>query len=103
MNRQYVRTGFDEGRDVPIGFRYHQMHIQWKPGDLPDRLDHRCADRDIRHEMAIHHVDMEHVSAGFLHFPDLFAKRGEIRGKNRRSDPDHWLTSRRMMSFLETR
>ena len=42
------------------------------------------ADRDVRHEMAVHYVDMDHVGAGFLSRAHFLAELGEIRSQDRR-------------------
>src|SRR5437773_7970464 len=101
VHRQHYCTGVHERGNVPVGLGNHEMNIQGELCHFPDRPDYWGTDRDVGHEVTIHHVDMKRVSAGFLDFSNLVAKRGEIRGQDRgRNANAHWLTSRRMMSDL---
>jgi hypothetical protein len=45
---------------------------------------HRQPDREVRHEMGIHHVDVQPVGA--FHDGRLVGQPGEISGQNRRRD-----------------
>ena len=39
----------------------HQMAVHRQARVLEQRLDHRQADREVRHEVRVHHVDMEPI------------------------------------------
>jgi len=42
---------------------------------------HRRTDRDVRHEVAVHNVDMNPIGARAGDSPDFLAEVGEISGK----------------------
>lgn len=56
----------------------HQMHVDRQVGDFADALDDGLADGQIRHEMVVHHVHVNHVGIGDLFEVPL--KIAEIRG-----------------------
>jgi hypothetical protein len=62
------------------------MHIHRQPGVRPQRLHDHRADGDIRHEMAIHHIDMDVIGAGGIDGTDFRAQAGEIGRQNRWRD-----------------
>ena len=50
------------------------------------RRDHRRSPGEVRHEAAVHHVDVDPVGARLLHRPDLLADARQIAGEQRRRD-----------------
>ena len=72
--------------NVAHGLGDHQMHVQRQPGHGPDGLDHRDADGDIRHELAVHDVHMDVV--GGVDLPNVPLEIGEVGGENGRCDLD---------------
>lgn len=85
-----MRAGFDmhgddvgaclgEGFEIGIARRDHEMDVERLLGDGPQRLHDVGADGDVRHEMPVHHVDMDPVGAGRLDGADLFAEAREVR------------------------
>jgi len=54
------------------------MRVEWQTGGAPERLYHRQANRDIRHEMPVHHVAMHDARAAALDGRDVFAKSRKI-------------------------
>ena len=86
VDREIVDPRLREGRHEMLRVGDHQMRIE---GDLrqgPDRRDDGGPHREVRHEVPVHHVDVEQVGArvrGFLH---LFAEPVEPRGQDRRRD-----------------
>ena len=50
------------------------------------RSDHVGPDGEVRHEMPVHHVDVDPVGAGRFHRAHLLAELGEIGGKDRGGD-----------------
>jgi hypothetical protein len=47
--------------------------IQFDVREPPDGFSYRSAHREIRHEMTVHDVHMDHLGARFFHAPDFFA------------------------------
>ena len=74
-----VATGFDERLDVPLGLGDHQMGIEEHLAALAKRLDDRHAETDVRHEVAIHHIEMEYLRPGLFNFRNLVAQTREVR------------------------
>ena len=53
---------------------------------IGERLDDRRAHAERRHEVAVHHVDVDRARAGGEHGADLLAQPGEVRREDRRRD-----------------
>jgi hypothetical protein len=49
----------------------------------PKRLDDGRAHRQVRHEVAIHHVDVDAVGSGLCRLRHLLTQAGEVGGENR--------------------
>ena len=66
------------------------MIIRWtSSGTVATRLidrDDRRPDGDVRHEVAVHDVDVNQVGAAALHGGDRLAERGEVGREDRRRD-----------------
>jgi hypothetical protein len=87
MHRDAVGAGLGEVRDVPLGALDHQMDVQVpaRAVDLTgERLDDRGAHAERRHEVAVHHVDVDRARARGEHGADLLAQPREVRGQDRR-------------------
>ena len=84
--------GQDVGARLAIGLqpgvdrRDHQMHVERKFRVRPQGLHHIRADGDVRHEMAVHDVDMDPVRAGSVQRANFFAQHREVAGKDGRTD-----------------
>ena len=61
VHRNHVRPGLGKRPDVLLRILDHQMHVQGHPGCLAQGRHHRHADRNIRHEVAVHHVHVQHA------------------------------------------
>ena len=64
----------------------HQAHVQRDGRDPVNGAHHRRANRQVGHEVAVHHVDVQQVGAATLDGGDVLPERREIRGQQRRSD-----------------
>ena len=94
VHRDHRGAGVGERLDVAIGIRDHQVDVERHRGDALERLDDRRADRDVRHEVAVHHVDVNQIGAAALDRGDRVAERGEVGREDRRRDEHaHRLTS----------
>ena len=89
MDGQDIRPGGDEVLDVLVRVGDHQMYVERQARHFAQRLDDRRADRDIRHEMPVHDVDMDIIRAGGLGLGDIARKICKIRRKDRRGKLDH--------------
>ena len=86
MHSDDVGARFGEGLEIRIARRDHQMHVERFLGVRPDRFDDIRADRNVRHEMTVHDVDMNPVSAGSIDRAHLLAELREIGSEDRRGD-----------------
>ena len=98
------RAGLGERVEEAVGIRNHQVHVERHGGHALERSDDGDANRDVRHEVAVHDVHVDEISPAALRRADGLAERGEVRGEDRRRDPDrHRLTSREIGSPGATR
>ena len=51
---------------VQVGSLYHKVHIKNQLGDRAQPFYQRRPDREVRHEIAVHHVDVKPVGARAL-------------------------------------
>ena len=61
----------------------HQVNIQRRRDVLAQRGHHRRTDRDVGHEMAVHHVHVQHGCASLQRGSNLLGQAGEISRQNR--------------------
>ena len=91
MHGDVVAAGFGKGLEIGIAGRDHQMGVEDLLGVRAHRLDDIGAVGNVRHEMPVHHVEMDPVGAGRIDRADLFAQPGEIRRQDRgRDDEGAW-------------
>ncbi len=60
------------------------MRFEGQVRHPPKRLDDRRAHREIRHEVPVHHVDVDAIGSGLRRLRHLLAQACEIGGENRR-------------------
>ena len=87
--------------DVPVRVGDHQVNIQRDLRDPLQRSDHRWADRDVRHEVAVHDVDMDQISAAPLHGGDRRSEGGEIGRQDGRRDLHRYLRTGQRLTSIE--
>ena len=83
VERDQVGTRLHESPDVTLGPLDHQMHVGSRPG-LDGRARRslrgpRGPDRDRRHEVPVHHIDVDDPRARVEDLLDLRAQRGRNR------------------------
>jgi len=78
MNQQMIGTGLRKRGEISLRFHDHQMHIQRLARAAPQCFDNHRTEGDIRHEPAIHYVDMNPIRAGGVDGLNLFGKPGKI-------------------------
>ena len=73
------------GQRLEEGHRvgHHEMAVEVEIGCGPQRLDHRHAERQVRNEVTVHHIDMEkidHIGNSRNVVGEMRKVRGEDRG-----------------------
>ena len=86
VHRDPRRSRVDERGQVVVRVVEHQVHVQRDGRDPVNGAHHRRANRQVGHEVAVHHVDVQQVGAAALDGGDVLPERREIRGQQRRSD-----------------
>ena len=84
MDLDRLRTSRGELLEVKVGTRHHQVDVavEVRCGALRERHDIR-AERQVRHEVRIHDVEMQGLRAGHLRPQDLIPQPPEI-GRQKR-------------------
>ena len=88
MDRNPVRPGFYELRDVLVWILNHQVAIERQLGHFTQRFHDGRPDRDIRYKMPVHDVHVHQGAAAFGGTANLVRQMGEIRRQNRRCEFD---------------
>ena len=79
-----IGTGLSKVGDIALRLDDHQVHIQRLLRVASHRFDNHRPERDIRHEMAVHDVDMNPVCACRVDGANLVGEVPEIRRQDRR-------------------
>jgi len=82
MHRDGRGAGARKRIEIPIGVGDHQVHIERQGSDPLDRRHHERTHGDVRHKVAIHHVDMNEPGAATDRRQHLFAQTREVRRQN---------------------
>ena len=73
----------------------HQMHVIEGVGQtLVQALEHRHAKADVGHEVAVHHVVMQHLRTGVQHHAAVRTQFAKIGRKDRRTYDCHSISLR---------
>ena len=88
MDGDVIAAGLGEGLEIGIARRDHQMRVEDLLGVRAHRLDHVRPVGNVRHEMPVHHVEMDPVGAGLIDRADFLAQFGEIGGQDRGCDDE---------------
>ena len=86
MDGDDVGAGLGEGVEKSVDRRNHQVDVERLGAVRAKRLHHGRADRQVGHEMPVHHVDVDPVGARCVDRANLLAQLGEIGGQDRRGD-----------------
>ena len=78
VHRDDVGTRFGEGVEEGINGGDHQVDVERLCAVWSERLHHRGPDRQVRHEMPVHHVDMDPVRARLVDRTHFIAEMGEV-------------------------
>ena len=89
MDGDVVGAGLGERIEEIVDRRDHEVYVERLLGVGAKRLHHGRADRQVGHEMAVHHVDVDPVGARFVDRPHVLAKLREVGGQDRGRDERH--------------
>src|SRR5262249_26297711 len=78
VDREAAGPGGHETVEEPFGLDHHEMDVERQRRQPPHRLDDLRAESEIRHEAAVHDVDVDPVGAAGLAQGDLFAEPREV-------------------------
>ena len=87
VDSDVVGAGIGERGNLPLGVLDHQVHIDDPAGRvhlIGQRLDDQRPHGDRRHEMAVHHVDVDDPCPGGHHLLDLGSQTREVGRQDRR-------------------
>jgi hypothetical protein len=86
VERDDVGTRIAERVDVPLRLDDHQMTVEGQCRQAPQVANDLHAPGEVRHEPAVHRVEVQFVGAGALDHRDLGCDRGEVGAEQRRHD-----------------
>ena len=85
VHRAAVRTRQVERLEVASGLAHHQVAVEEPIAVVAQRRDDRRADREIRHEVPVHDVNVQPVGLG-VDLTNAGAEVAEVRREYRRSE-----------------
>jgi hypothetical protein len=62
------------------------MDVERQRGRLAHELDHRWAEGEVGHEVAVHHVDVDPIGAGVADRAHLLGEPAEVGAEDRGRD-----------------
>ena len=86
VDRDDVGARPHEIADGALRLHDHQVDVEWEPRTLADGLHHHRADGEIRHEVAVHDVDVKLIGPARFDPLDVVGERREIGREDRRGD-----------------
>ena len=86
MDGQHRRARLGEALEVLLRFHDHEVHVERQRGEPSAGLDDLGAERQVRHEAAVHDVDVQPVGAAGLDHGELIGEAGEVDGQQGRRD-----------------
>jgi hypothetical protein len=85
VDRHVARADLGVLRSPPVRLLDHQVTVDRQRGVLEQRLDHRQAQGQVRHEVVVHDIHVQPVGdAG--HRGGLVGEPGKVRGQDARGD-----------------
>ena len=82
MEGDEIGAAFFQVGDIFLRLAYHNMHIKEQVAYRADALDDRHPERDIRHKVPVHHIDVQPVGAALFYTVQFFFQPGKIRRKH---------------------
>ena len=89
MKRDDVGARLGKRLNLRLGVLHHKVHIEDGICHLAQALHYGRADGDIRHERAIHNIDMHILRTSIRNLFHLVGQMGEVGGKDRGSNFNH--------------
>ena len=78
MDCKNVGPTVSERLKIDLGVRDHQMDVEYKVGALSNRLDDEWTKCQVRHEVSVHHIQVDILDPRILDFSDLCFEVPEI-------------------------
>ncbi len=88
MGGDHIGPRLGIGLDIGIDGRDHQVHVHEGRNMRAKGFDRGGAEGQVRHEMPVHHIDMDPIGALGFDRADLGAEIGEIGRENRGGNLD---------------
>ena len=88
LNKQMIGAGFRKIVEITLRLDDHQVHIERLGRRAAHCIHDRGAEGDVRHEPAVHDVDMNPIGAGLIDRTNFLAEPPQIGGKNGGRDND---------------
>jgi hypothetical protein len=88
-DQQMIGSGLDKCTEIALRLNDHQVHIKRLLRAASHRFDNHRAERNIRHEAAVHYVNVDPVGASQIDGTNLVGEMCEIRRQNRRRN-NNW-------------
>ncbi len=89
MHDQPIGPSLGKGLDLASRVRDHEMDVKRQLDLGPKCPDNPRAERDVRHELPVHHVNLDGVDAGPFCLLSLLSQGCKIRGKDRSLNRNH--------------
>ena len=86
VNDEALATSFDVTLRHDIGCVDHEVRFKRLCCVRTNCSNHVGSEGEVGHELAVHHVELNDVDAGFIKCMDFFTKLGEISGQYGGSD-----------------
>lgn len=82
MNADLVGPRVGKSLQMALRLDDHQVNVQRQRRHAAHRAHDQRPHRDVRHELPIHHINMNQITPGGLGFLNLLAQPGEIGREN---------------------
>ena len=81
MDDDLLRARLGERFEQNLRAAAHEMHVEEHFGERPQLRDDRRAEGDVRHEMAVHDVEVQPFRAGLGGAVNVLGELAEIGGE----------------------
>ncbi len=88
VDRDDVSACFGKRLNIFLRFNDHEMDVDDAFGRRPNRLHDDRANSDVRHESAVHDIDVNPIGAGLANSLDFSLKAAKIGRKDGRCDSE---------------
>jgi hypothetical protein len=88
VDGQPGRARFGERFGIAVGILDHQVDVEGHLRHFLQRRHDRHTDGDVRHEVTVHHIDVDQVGPARFSEGNRGTKRSKVRGEDRRRNLD---------------